>query len=73
MSNHHPAIFRGLHNQIWWHKQRRRWNIEDSFKVAKECLDRKEVQVLDLRGIRTRVALAWVAADFLYQLGVTLE
>ncbi len=29
--------------------------------------------MLDLRGIRTLVAMAWVAAGFLYQLGVTLE
>src|SRR6266700_2716573 len=43
--------------------------IEDSFKVTKECLGWEEVQVLDLRGIRTLVAMAWVAAGFLYQLG----
>ena len=29
--------------------------------------------MLDLRGIRTLVAMAWVVASFLYQLGVTLE
>ena len=29
--------------------------------------------MLDLRGIRTLVAMAWVAAGFLYQLGVILE
>jgi len=52
---------------------RQRWAVEDSFKVTKECLGWEEVQVLDLRGIRTLVALAWVAAGFLYQLGVTLE
>jgi hypothetical protein len=50
-----------------------RWAVEDSFKVTKECLGWEEVQVLDLRGIRTLVAMAWVAAGFLYQLGVTLE
>ena len=33
----------------------------------------EEVQVLDLRGIRTLVALAWVAAGFLYQMGVTFD
>ena len=32
-----------------------------------------QVQLLDLNGIRTLVALAWVAAGFLYELGVTLE
>lgn len=52
---------------------RQRWAVEDSFNVTKECLGWEEVQVLDLRGIRTLVALAWVAAGFLYQLGVTLE
>ena len=29
--------------------------------------------MLDLTGVRTLVALAWVAASFLYELGVTLE
>jgi DDE family transposase len=52
---------------------RQRWSVEDSFKFSKECLGWEEVQVLDLEGIRTLVALAWVAAGFLYQLGVTLE
>jgi hypothetical protein len=52
---------------------RQRWSVEDSFKFSKECLGWEEVQVLSLEGIRTLVALAWVAAGFLYQLGVTLE
>jgi hypothetical protein len=52
---------------------RQRWSVEDSFKFSKECLGWEEVQVLDLEGIRTLVALAWVAAGFLYQLGVSLE
>ncbi len=52
---------------------RQRWAVEDRFKVTKECLGWEEVQVLDLRGIRTLVAMAWVVAGFLYQLGVTLE
>ena len=52
---------------------RQRWAVEDSFKVTKECLGWEEVQVLDLHGIRTLVAMAWVVAGFLYQLGVTLE
>jgi hypothetical protein len=33
----------------------------------------REVQVLDLEAIRALVALAWVAAGFLYDLGMTLE
>lgn len=52
---------------------RQRWAVEDSFKFTKECLGWEEVQVLDLDGVRTLVALAWVAAGFLYELGVTLE
>lgn len=52
---------------------RQRWAVEDSFKFTKKCLGWEEVQLLDLQGIRTMVALAWVAAGFLYEMGVTLE
>lgn len=52
---------------------RQRWAAEDSFKFTKECLGWEEVQVLDLDAVRTLVALAWVAAGFLYDLGITLE
>jgi hypothetical protein len=52
---------------------RQRWGVEDSFKFTKDCLGWEEVQVLDLEGIRTLVALAWVAAGFLYQLGITMD
>jgi hypothetical protein len=52
---------------------RQRWAVEDSFKFTKECVDWEEVQLLDLEGVRTLVALAWVAAGFLYELGVTWE
>jgi hypothetical protein len=52
---------------------RQRWGVEDCFKFTKDCLGWEEVQVLDLAGIRMLVALAWVAAGFLYQLGVTLQ
>lgn len=52
---------------------RQRWAVEDSFKFTKDCLGWEEVQLLDLTGIRTLVALAWVAAGFLYELGVTLD
>lgn len=52
---------------------RQRWEIEDSLKFTKECVDWEAVQVLDLRGIRMVVALAWVAAGFLYSLGISLE
>jgi hypothetical protein len=52
---------------------RQRWAVEDSFKFTKDILGWEDVQLLDLEGIRTLVALAWVAAGFLYELGVTLE
>lgn len=52
---------------------RQRWAVEDSFKFTKETLGWEDVQLLDLEGIRTLVALSWVAAGFLYELGVTLE
>jgi hypothetical protein len=56
-----------------FHMYRQRWAVEDSFKFTKHVLGWEEVQLLDLEGIRTLVALAWVAAGFLYELGVTLE
>ncbi|MEM3433807.1 MAG: transposase [Candidatus Methanomethyliaceae archaeon] len=50
-----------------------RWAIEDSFKFTKQSLRWEAVRLLNLQGIRTLVALAWVAASFLYQMGVTLD
>lgn len=50
-----------------------RWAIEDTAKVAKQCLGWEDVQVLDYEAVRLLVALGWVAAGFLYELGVTLE
>jgi hypothetical protein len=52
---------------------RQRWAIEDAFKVGKQCLGWEDVQVLDFGAVRLLVALGWVAAGFLYELGVTLE
>jgi hypothetical protein len=52
---------------------RQRWAVEDSFKFTKDVLGWEEVQLLDMEGIRTLVALAWVAAGFLYELGITLQ
>jgi hypothetical protein len=52
---------------------RQRWAVEDCFKFTKEVLGWEEVQLMDLEAIRTLVALGWVAAGFLYELGVTLE
>ena len=52
---------------------RQRWAVEDTFKYTKTCLGLEAVQVLDLQAIRVLVALAWVAAGFLYAMGVTME
>jgi hypothetical protein len=52
---------------------RQRWAVEDCFKFTKAVLGWEDVQLLDLEAIRTLVALGWVAAGFLYELGVTLE
>lgn len=52
---------------------RQRWAVEDSFKFLKECLGWEEVQVMELEAVRMMVALGWVAAGFLYELGVSLE
>jgi len=52
---------------------RQRWAVEDSFHFLKDILGWEEVQLLDLQGVRTLLALGWVAAGFLYELGVSLE
>ena len=52
---------------------RTRWAVEDCFKFTKDVLGWEDVRLLDLAAIRTLVALGWVAAGFLYELGVTLE
>jgi hypothetical protein len=38
---------------------RQRWAVEDSFKFTKDCLGWEDVQLLDLTGIRTMVALSY--------------
>ncbi len=50
-----------------------RWAVEDGFKFIKQCIGWEEVQMLSLADIRLLVALGWVAAGFLYELGVTWE
>ena len=50
-----------------------RWSIEDFFRIGKQCLGWEDVQVLSLAAVRTLVALGWVAAGFLYELGLTLD
>jgi hypothetical protein len=52
---------------------RYRWSVEDTFKFVKTVLGMEEVQVLDFEAVRTLVAFAWVAAGFLFQLGLTLD
>jgi hypothetical protein len=54
-------------------RYRQRWGVEDSFKFLKTCLGWEEVQVLDWQALRTLVALGWVAAGFLYGLGVSWD
>jgi hypothetical protein len=52
---------------------RMRWAVEDCFKFTKDVVGWEDVQLLDFAGVRTLVALGWVAAGFLYELGVTLD
>ncbi len=52
---------------------RQRWGVEASFKFTRTCLAWEGVQVLDWRAMKTLVALAWVAAGFLYEMGVTVS
>lgn len=52
---------------------RMRWAVEDAFKFIKQSLGWEEVQVLALEAIRFLVALAAVAAAFLFEWGATLE
>ncbi len=52
---------------------RQRWAVEDNFKFVNDTLGWEEVQLLDLRGVRTLVSLGWVAPAFLYDLGITLQ
>lgn len=52
---------------------RLRWAVEDTFKFVKNASGIEDVQMLKLKAVRTLVALAWVAAGFLFQLGLTLD
>lgn len=45
---------------------------EDAFKFIEAYLGWEDVKLMDITGIRTPVALSWVAAPFLYELGGTL-
>lgn len=46
--------------------------VEDAFKFTEACLGWEDVKLMDLTGICTLVALSWVTAPFLYELGGTL-
>jgi len=52
---------------------RRRWAVEDTFKFIKTAFGVEEVQMMDFEAVRNLVANGWVAAGFLFQLGLTLE
>lgn len=52
---------------------RRRWAVEDTFKFIKTAFGVEEVQMMDFEAVRNLVAYGWVAAGFLFQLGLTLE
>lgn len=56
----------------FFRRDRQRRAIEDAFKVGEQCLGWAAMQVLDFDAVRRLVALGWVAAGFLDQLGVTL-
>jgi len=50
-----------------------RWAVEDGFKFIKQCVGWEDVQMLSLAAVRLLVALGWIAAGFLYELGVTWD
>ena len=52
---------------------RRRWAVEDTFKFIKTSFGIEEVQMLGFEAMRRLVAYSWVAAGFLFHLGLTLE
>lgn len=51
---------------------RRRWAVEDTFKFIKTAFGIEEVQLSSFAAIRNLVAYGWVAAGFLFHLGLTL-
>ena len=58
--------------RIFWF-YRRRWAVEDTFKFIKTSFGIEEVQMLSFQAIQRLVAYGWVAAGFLFHLGLTLE
>jgi len=58
--------------RIFWF-YRRRWAVEDTFKFIKTSFGIEEVQMLSFEAVQRLVAYGWVAAGFLFHLGLTLE
>lgn len=52
---------------------RRRWAVEDAFKFIKTSFGIETVQMLSFQAVQRLVAYGWVAAGFLFHLGLTLE
>ena len=52
---------------------RRRWAVEDAFKFIKTAFGVEEIQLSSFSAIRNLVAYGWVAAGFLFHLGLTLD
>ena len=50
-----------------------RWSIEDVFAWTKTALGWEQVRVQDFEALRTLVAMAWLAAAFVFSLGETLD
>jgi hypothetical protein len=54
-------------------RYRRRWSVEDTHKFIKDSFGIEQIQLLDFRAVRNLVALGWVAAGYLFHLGLTLD
>ncbi len=50
-----------------------RWSVEETFSWTKQLLGWEEVRVLEFEALRTLVAMAWVAAAFVFEMGATLD
>lgn len=52
---------------------RRHWAVEDTFKFIKTTFGIEEIQMYSFAAIRNLVAYGWVAAGFLFHLGLALD
>ncbi|AZI44106.1 hypothetical protein EHF33_14425 [Deinococcus psychrotolerans] len=50
-----------------------RWSIEEVFSWIKSALGWEQVQILDFDALRTLVALAWIAASFVFDLSESFD